>query len=578
MNSRLLRSAYMPSPYSNSADIWLPVFTVFLLIALSAYSWRGRSVPGALPFAIASLFTALWVVGSVMEYAAMDLAVKITWVKFQAIWQLLASTLITCFILEFSSPRRWLTRRSLILLFIVPALNIVAILIDQYYPLPGLGFGFDGSVLPLSDQRSWFFLAYIYGLGLVNLIVFVWLFVHSPRQRWPVIVMTTGQSTAGMIFLLDATGISHSMFPVEMFGIAILFFAYAVVLFGLYMLNPIPLAHQMALKQMHTGMLVLDSHKDVVSLNSSAERILKLSTGRAIGLPIWEVLPDYPDESLVDTTSTEIELSLETDQGVRHYTLTISLLKDLWGFDSGRLLLLRDVTEQKQAQAKLFEQKQALAILQERERLARDLHDTLGQVLGYASMQIDAAAKLSGEGQGAAAASQLDRLGGMIREAHAEVREYIMNLRTTPALHRPFFTAVQQYLEGFTSNYDIQADLTIGSSWNGTTFSPDVQLQIFRIVQEALSNARKHSKAHHVQVKFEAEDGRVFVIIRDDGYGFSPDNHETVYGQHFGLQFMQERAGQLGGTLQIQSTPGKGTEVVLEVPGKVHEYARSSGG
>jgi signal transduction histidine kinase len=183
-------------------------------------------------------------------------------------------------------------------------------------------------------------------------------------------------------------------------------------------------------------------------------------------------------------------------------------------------------------------------------------------------MQVDAAAKLSREGQGEAAAMQLDRLGCMIREAHAEMREYIMNLRTTPGLHRPFFTAVQQYLEGFTSNYDIQTDLTLGSSWNGTTFSPDMQMQIFRIVQEALTNARKHSKARHVQVKFEAEDGRVFVIIRDDGHGFSPSNLETVYGQHFGLQFMQERAGQLGGTLQIQSTPGKGTEVVLELPGK----------
>jgi signal transduction histidine kinase len=193
-------------------------------------------------------------------------------------------------------------------------------------------------------------------------------------------------------------------------------------------------------------------------------------------------------------------------------------------------------------------------------------------------MQIDTAAKLSREGQGAAAATQLDRLGGMIREAHAEVREYIMNLRTTPALHRPFFTAVQQYLEGFTSNYDIQADLTIGSSWNGTTFSPEVQMQIFRIVQEALSNARKHSKARHIQVKFEANDGRVFVIIQDDGHGFSPNNLERAYGQHYGLQFMQERAGQLGGNLQIQSTPGKGTEVVLEVPGEEPEYARASGG
>jgi signal transduction histidine kinase len=156
----------------------------------------------------------------------------------------------------------------------------------------------------------------------------------------------------------------------------------------------------------------------------------------------------------------------------------------------------------------------------------------------------------------------------MLREAHAEMREYIMNLRTTPALHRPFFTAVQQYLEGFTSNYDIQTDLTIGSSLNSTTFSPDMQMQIFRIVQEALSNARKHSKARRVQVKFEAEDGRVCVVIQDDGHGFSPDNLEMIYGRHFGLQFMRERAGQLGGMLQVQSTPGKGTQVMLEVPTK----------
>ena len=558
----------MTWPYSYSAGIWVPVFTVFLLIALSVYSWRGRGVPGALPFAIASLFTALWAVGSVIESAAINPEVKATWVRFQAIWQLHATTAITCFILEFAWPGRWLTRRNLILLSILPLLNVVAILTDEFYHLEWRGFGFDGSVIPLYDQANWFFLAYIYGLGLFNLIVFAWLFVNAPRQRWPAIAMAIGQIATGMAFLLEVAGISRSTFPIEMLAVAVLFLVYAMVLFGFHILNLVPLAHQMALKQMHTGMLVLDSRRRVVSLNPSAERILKVPAGGAMGRLIWEVLPDYPDESLVDAAGTEIELSLGTEQGVRHYTLTISLFKDWWGLDSGGLLLLRDVTEQKQAQANLIAQKQALATLQERERLARDLHDTLGQVLGYASMQVDAVAKLSREGQGEASATQLDRLGDMIREAHAEMREYIMNLRTTPALHRPFFTAVQQYLDGFTSNYDIQTDLTFGSSWNGTTFSSDTQMQIFRIVQEALTNARKHSKARHVQVKFEAEDGRVFVIIRDDGHGFSPNNLETVYGRHFGLQFMQERAGQLGGTLQIQSTPGKGTEVVLEVPGK----------
>ena len=566
----------MTWPYIYSPEIWLPVFTVFLLMALSMYSWRGRSVPGAVPLALASLFTALWAIGSVMEYSAIDLAVKITWVMFQAISQLFASTLITCFVLEFAWPRRWLTRRNLILLFLVPLLNVVAILIDELYQLGWLGLGPDASILPLYDQNSWLFLTYIYMLGLVNLIVFAWLFVHSPRQRWQVIVMGIGQIVAGMAFLLEPAGITHSGFPVELLAIAVLFFVYAIVRFGLYIFNPIPLAHQLALKQMHVGMLVFDAQRRVVSLNPSAERILKVPPGSAIGRSIRELLPDYPDESQVGAAGTEIELNLETEQGIRQYTLTISFVNDGWGVNSGGLLLLRDVTEQKQAQAKLITQKQALAMLQERERLARDLHDTLGQVLGYASMQVDAAAKLSRDGQGEAAAAQLDRLGRMIREAHAEMREFIMNLRTAPALQGTFFAAVQQYLEGFTGNYDIQTDLTIGPSWNGTTFSPDMQMQIFRIVQEALTNARKHSKAHHVQVKFEAEDGRIFVIIRDDGHGFSPNHLEKVYGQHFGLQFMQERAGQLGGTLQIQTTPGKGTEVVLEVPAKEFEDARTS--
>ena len=566
----------MTWPYS--PDIWLPVFTIFLLITLSIYSWRGRSVPGALPFAIASFFTALWAIGSVMEYAAIDLDIKTTWVNFQAIWQPLAATLITCFILEFAWPRRWLTRQNLILLFIVPVINIVVILIDEFYRLEWLDFGSGGSGIPLYDQGSWFFFAYIYALGILNLMIFAWMFMHSPRQRWPVIVMATGQIAAGIIFLLEPAGISDSTFLAEMLVVAILFFVYASVRFGRYILNPVPIAHQMALQQMQTGMLVLDSRRRVVSLNSSAERILDMSAGRAMGRPIGELLPNYPNEALIDASGTKIELSLETKQGTRHHTLTISLLKDWWGGDAGHLVLLNDVTEQKEAQAKLIAQKQALATLQEREHLARDLHDTLGQVLGYAGMQIDIAAKLSREGRGETAATQLNRLGHIIRDAHAEVREFIMNLRTTPTLHRPFFTAVQQYVEGFTCNYDIKTDLTIDSALIGTTFSPDVQLQIFRIVQEALSNARKHSKARHVQVKFEADAGRVFVTIRDDGHGFSPDNLSKVHGQHFGLQFMQERAGQLDGTLQIQSTPGKGTEVVLEVPERSGEYARFSSG
>lgn len=558
----------MTWPNAYSPDIWLPLFTVFLLIALAVYSWRGRSVPGAVPFAIASLLTVLWTIGSIVQYAAVDRALKITGVKFQAVWQLPALTAITCFLLEYTWPGRWLTRRNLILLSIVPLLNVLIILTNDLHNLAWLNFEFNGGVIPRYGPGSWFIFTYINALIIINLTICGWLFIRAPQQRWAVIVMASAQMAIAVVLLLEAANILHSTLSIEMLALATLFLMFANVLFGFYILDPVPLAHRVALEHIQMGMLVLDYRSRIVSLNPLAEQLLRVSRRRAIGRPIGELLPDYPDQALTAGGGTEIELNLRTEEGTRDYTLTSSSLKDWRGLDSGCLLLLRDITEQKQAQAQFIAQQQALATLQERERLARDLHDTLGQVLGYASMQVEAAAKLARDGEVDIATIQLDRLGSVIRETHADVREHILNLRTAPSLQRPFFTAIQQYLESFTSNYDIQTHLSIGSSWNGRLFSPEAQLHIFRIVQEALSNARRHGKARHVQVKFDAEDERVCVIIQDDGLGFVPDNLETVYGQHFGLQFMQERAGQLGGTLKVYSRPGRGTQLVLEVLGK----------
>jgi signal transduction histidine kinase len=175
-------------------------------------------------------------------------------------------------------------------------------------------------------------------------------------------------------------------------------------------------------------------------------------------------------------------------------------------------------------------------------------------------------AKLARDGRGTDAAVQLDRLGHVVREAHADLREHILNLRSAPSLEKPFFTVVEQYLDGFTHCYDIHTQLTIEPGLGEQPFSPDAQLQVFRILQEALSNARKHGQARQVQVVFAGGDGRACLFITDDGRGFDPDSVVMAGDHHYGLQFMQERAAQLGGTLQVSSAPCKGTQVVLEIP------------
>jgi two-component system nitrate/nitrite sensor histidine kinase NarX len=87
-----------------------------------------------------------------------------------------------------------------------------------------------------------------------------------------------------------------------------------------------------------------------------------------------------------------------------------------------------------------------------------------------------------------------------------------------------------------------------------------------RVVQEALANARKHGRAHCVKVRFGCENGRVRLIIEDDGQGFDPDLPPAAGERHFGLRFMRERAEMLGGSLDIATAPGTGVRVIVEFP------------
>jgi PAS domain S-box-containing protein len=566
--------------YAYTPHIWPSILTLLLLIALAIYAWRRRSVPGVVPFIIGCLLAVPWVAGSVLELAALNPATKIFWFKFQSVWQLPSATASTCFILEYAWPGRWLTRRNLAVLSIAPLLLVILVLTNNLHHLAWSGFTYDGSVIPLRGPGIWSLIAYGYGLGVLNLIVLVWLLLRSPQHSWPVAIMVAGQIGMRVIYLLEKTYLVRFNLPLDIIGLAFVDLMYAIALFGFRIFDPIPLARQMAIEQLHDGMLVLDPRGRVTSLNPAAERILHVTAKQVKGKPVQEILPGCPEGPLADPAGIEMELSLPevrrdgvgAGQEIRYYSLETSLLKDFRGLEVGRLLVLHDVTSQKQAQAQQAQLLWAQATLQEREQLAGELHDGLSQNLAFLNLQAQAAQLYLQSNQAKTAQASLARLAEAAGQIQEDTRELIDHLLSVSLPSENFCTTLRRILVDFENQTGLAVHLDlVGEAAEEDCFEPaelppPVAVQLVRISQEALTNVRKHARgAGQVSVELKNTDGQLLLTIRDDGSGFELAD-QRGNGKHFGLQVMRQRAARIGGQVTVDSISGKGTRVVVEVP------------
>ncbi len=211
----------------------------------------------------------------------------------------------------------------------------------------------------------------------------------------------------------------------------------------------------------------------------------------------------------------------------------------------------------------LFEQVRRLAILEERDRLAREMHDSLGQVLGFVNLKTKVAEDLIIRGRAPEAGQELSQMREAVQDAYEEVRQAILSLRTTPQAVG-LLASLQEYAGRLREQTGL--DVRIESA-DGLRLPSAVEAQVIRIVQEALTNVRRHAQAKHVTVRFAREGGGATVTITDDGKGFNVADVEAAKGMRFGLLTMRERAESIGGALTISSTPGTGTSVRLRIPG-----------
>lgn len=208
---------------------------------------------------------------------------------------------------------------------------------------------------------------------------------------------------------------------------------------------------------------------------------------------------------------------------------------------------------------------QTLATERERERIAREMHDGLAQALGYLHMHLGSLETRISPGVQDGIRDELRSMKKMAGEAYEEIRQSIFGLRTMVSRGLGLIPSLTEYLHDFSQQNGIPVDLQIGNN-RTTTFSPDVEVQLVRIIQEALANIRKHAHATRAVVRFDVEGDRCCVTIRDDGRGFDPGKIPKDGSRHFGLQAMRERAEGIAGTLEIEAAPGLGTTILVRVP------------
>jgi signal transduction histidine kinase len=214
--------------------------------------------------------------------------------------------------------------------------------------------------------------------------------------------------------------------------------------------------------------------------------------------------------------------------------------------------------------AYLYEQAERVATLEERQRIAAEMHDGLAQTLSYLNLKAYHATELLEANQTEAVMQQHEDIQKAIERATRDVRRSIASLQASPQPRQ----ALRESLAELIKEFDTTGGplVTLSSGATEPLFLPPGQVeQVQRVVQEALLNARRHARASQIDVHLEVAGGNLTVTIEDNGQGFDAGK-PPASGDHFGLSIMRARAARVRGQIQIESAPGEGTKVTLTCP------------
>jgi len=436
---------------------------------------------------------------------------------------------------------------------------------------------FGNEVIIANELMRWTLFATTLVIWVINVSVLGASLLRAPAFSAPIGLILLGQTIPRIAFAVDPDLIAVAPIQVSILFSSFTALAYIVALYYFRLLRVAPVAWDKAISYLPHGMIVLDAEDFLVAFNPAAQALPGLPGKLALRQPAAKSLGEWWERifPLIGPEWVSQDMVVQTSAGQQHFQVYSVPLLHVSGWQMGHFFVLEDVTQSRQAQEFHTQTLWAQATLQERELLANELHDGLSQSLAFLNLQAQAAQVQIQAGQSQAAQASLDRLTEAASEIQENTRELIGNLLTISLPAENFYATLCQILThfeqqtGLVVHLEMDGDTTAEGYFAPTRLLPSVAAQLVRMTQEALVNVRKHAlEASQVNVQLKACEGRLFITIKDDGVGFDLANEikDHEFGQGLGILGMRERAELLKGTLKIDSKPGSGTRIAVEIP------------
>jgi PAS domain S-box-containing protein len=555
--------------------IWPLFASAFISLSLGIYALLSQRVKGTVSFILSMFVVTIWSSCNALEMASIDFPTKLFWANMQYFAYCYSPVTLLVMCMQFTGYDKLVHNRKVLWIAVVPTIIILLVWTDGLHGLIRYDMHMNYSGLfPVIDKKYGpiFYIHALYS-HLLNILAWILLimavFFKNTVYRKQAIALLIGLSLIVIPNILYIIGVS----PVERFDITPLFFgpAGSIIAWGIFrykLFDVIPVARAAVIENMDAGVMVLDLQDRVLDINPALRRIVNYSVPKTPAGGIEEVCARVPElvMACTDRSITHSEFAMDNDGVIKIYETFLSPLTDHKGIHIGRLAVIYDITEKKQEQQKIIKQQWKQAVTEERERLARDLHDDLGQVLGFINLQAQGIRQELINADIDLVSNKLDKLVNVSQAAHNDIRGYIRNVRDTAAMEKDFLTGLTKDIINFEEQSGINIKLDIPIGFTGEKLKPNIRINMLNIIKEALNNIIKHAEANNVKIVFSIAQEQLCVTVEDDGKGFDMRSGINDTESKFGLKIMRERASEMDAQIDIQSILGEGSSITVIVP------------